>query len=431
MMPHSQTPGFSRPALNRYELIMRLDVLTNSDSELNKSLTEEKSRLARLMQRLSEAKLESKGSENDNADILCREKEIKRAQDKITALTTALENAKYNSYEIKQIKEKLERDAEALGINHHETALLAALEEGSKPVPYNVSDENIDAAIRGFETAKTMDYFSQASKIIFDDAISALNVLRPYRTFEHYDLILTGTVILVMMYEDRCHGPHHPKSGNQFFYPIGIQHCEDLTLLGVGKKALLEKTLPFDGNINLNLFNFLAPIFPNYLAEFYQLDVNPAKLASTKRTKKYFKRKGEKKLLKFFKDAYLKDYQYSFFKNPFSKMKLHLEDKTLTMKQVRAYATKNPTSRSARVLNMLIERGTQRAQIKVFTTEYCKLYDKQTFKNPFSFMRRNLTRLHSSEEIYAYAKENVRSRSAQVCDALIRDECHLRSFLKK
>jgi hypothetical protein len=433
MRTHHMTraAGYSRPSRNMWELFKRLSELEAANPKLTKTLDAERSRLVRLKQRLEDCKLESKESEGDKEDIACKEKEIKRVENTIIQLNKDLEKSQYHHYEVKQILEKLDRDAETLGLNQHDSALTSDLEEFTQAKPYHVTDKMINEAIGCFEFAKTSPRFTAAAKKIFDDGIIALNHLRLFRTFKHYDLILTGVVIFVMLHEDNQHGPNHPLGGDKFFYPVPLHEYKDSNLIEVGKAALIEKKLPFNGTIHPRLFDFLRDVFPNYLAGFYGLDTNAAKLDTVKRTGKYLKRRDEKKLLKYFKDAYRKEYAYSFFKNPFSKMKLNLADNALTMKEVRAYAKENPNSRSARVLSVMVDRGPQRLKIKAFTDKYLRLYSEKTFRNPFSFMRRKITRLRSTEEIYKYAKNNMRSRSAQVVDEMITKESHVREFLKR
>ena len=433
MLTNHTTPtdGYARPSRTKGELYKRLQELDVAVPRLTAKLAAEQARLVRLNERLAANRLASKASKFDKEDIANQEKEIARAELKIQTLSAEIENSKYYSYEINQIREKLIRDEVPLGIHEIESACGPDFVELSAAKPYYVTDAEIDQAICCFETAKTKKRFSEESKKVFNDGIIAMNDLRKYRTFKHYDQYLTGVFILVMMQEDHKHGPHHKLGEGKFFYPVPLHKYKDSNLVEIGRDALHNKTLPFNGTINTELFSFMRHIFPNYLVDFYQLDTTSPKLDTSKRTKRYLKKQDEKKLLRHFKDAYRKDYQYSFFKNPFSTMKTKLDDNTLTMKDVRDYVKAHPKSRSARVYSLTLERGTQRLRIKVFTDKYLDLYSKKTFHNPFSFMRRKITTITSTEEIYAYAEQHPRSRSAAVVDDLVRTLDDRTNFLKR
>lgn len=112
-------------------------------------------------------------------------------------------------------------------------------------------------------------------------------------------------------------------------------------------------------------------------------------------------------------------------------MKLNLNDPLLTMTDVQNYVKENPNSRSARVLKTVLARDTQCKAIKIFSETYHKLYSQKIFRNPFSFMRRNLSKISSTQEIYSYVRKNSHTTSAQAFQEMVRDERDLKSFLKR
>jgi hypothetical protein len=287
--------------------------------------------------------------------------------------------------------------------------------------PYLLSLQLIEQASQIFVALKRTRKFHSKSNAVLDQAIRLLAKLKEFRTFNEYDVIVTGAVVLVMMIEDYKDGPRHDKWGLQsFLYPTAYEPKIHTDILAVGKKVLLEKSLPFDGDISCDIFKSLAPVFPTYLAQRYRLDAIPEDKSAAARTKAYNKIKEEVKLLNYFKADYRRAYNTALFKNPFSKMKKMMEQKDLTLDEIREYIQKNPDSRSARIMTTIMLQGKQRKMIKRFINMYNADYYQTFFRNPFSHMKRNLYFIHSTHEIIAHAEKYNTTRTAHALAEILK-----------
>jgi hypothetical protein len=268
----------------------------------------------------------------------------------------------------------------------------------------------INRAINAFEAIKKNRQFSAESQGIFSQCIDLLQLFKSMRTYKHYDKIIVGTIVLVMMTEDKIFGPH-PRHDKKFLYPIALNPQAEDNLMTIGEKVL-SNNLPFDGKLNDSVFGCLAAIFPNYLKQEYKLTATAADMNTTQRSADFISSAAARQLMRSFTEDYEAAYKLEIFKNPFSKMRKLLITPGFSYGDLLTYVRNNPGSRSARVLRTIQEQGSQRPQIKQFAKIYHAQYKQSFFHNPFSYMRRRISTITSTQQIRQYVSAHANSRSA-------------------
>jgi hypothetical protein len=125
---------------------------------------------------------------------------------------------------------------------------------------------------------------------------------------------------------------------------------------------------------------------------------------TTKKVYKDVKTLSKYGFLDDFKHSYLEDREFSFFKSRTSVILKKIENKTLTLADIKHHMVRNRNSRTRRIYKILKAQRMDRLVIRDFVTSYRKY--SSFFGNPFGYMRRRLTRLRSMQEIISHAKKN-------------------------